>query len=155
MSYGELTQVMGSSDVSFFFRITHWAELLEKYSNGSLDTMLFGNGVGSSARMTTAGLVPHNDYLRYLFECGLFAFLGFLILNLRIIKDAGSSYVAIPVITIVIYFFSENLINNFLAMMLFYFLAGFVIAQKFGMRTTRTRHGHSASQPELFRFGRL
>ncbi|RJG05832.1 hypothetical protein D3870_07195 [Noviherbaspirillum cavernae] len=155
MNYGQLSEIMGSSDISFFFRITHWAELLEIYSNGSLESMLFGNGVGSSVRMTAAGLVPHNDYLRYLFECGLFAFMGFLLLNLRIIKDAGSTYAAIPCTAIMIYFFSENLINNFLAMMLFYFLAGFVIARNTAMRKTRTRHEHYASQPELLRFGRL
>lgn len=137
MNYGELSKIMGSSDVSFFFRIIHWMELMKIYSSGSLLQVLFGHGVGSSVRETSAALVPHNDYLRYLFECGIFAFTGFLILNLRIAKDIGSTYISVPFVTIIIYFFSENLINNFLAMMLFYFLAGFVIAKTTAMAKQR------------------
>jgi hypothetical protein len=155
MSYGELSEIMGSSDVSFLFRIMHWTELLDIYSNGSFGTMLFGHGVGSSVRLTAAGLVPHNDYMRYLFECGFFAFMGFLILNLRIMKDVGSTYAAIPFMAIVIYFFSENLINNFLAMMLFYFFAGYVIAQKSAMQKSRTQYECFAGQPELLHLRRL
>lgn len=145
MSYGELSQVMGgSSDVSFFFRIKHWSELIGMYLNGSLEQIFFGHGVGSSVRDTSLSLVPHNDYLRYLYECGLLAFIGFLFLNLRIVKDMGSSYIAVPFLTVTLYFFSENLINNFLAMMLYFFLAGFLIARKKAIAKLKVKHEYFA-----------
>lgn len=156
MSYGELSELMGgSSDVSFFFRIKHWLELFQTYAGGTLMSIFFGRGVGSSVLETSLELVPHNDYLRYLYECGIAPFLGFLILNLRILVDIGRNYFAIPFITISIYFFTENLINNFLAMMLYYFLAGFIIVRSKALAKQKARYEHFASQPKLFCGGRL
>lgn len=145
MNYGDLSQIMGgSSDVSFFFRIKHWSELMISYLSSSMPEMLFGHGVGSSVRDTSMHLVPHNDYLRYLYECGVLPFIGFALLNIRIVKDLASSYVAVPFMTVSLYFFSENLINNFLSMMLFYFFAGFLIAKKNAIIKLREKYEYSA-----------
>jgi hypothetical protein len=126
-SYGYLVNELGTTDLSFLFRIKHWTEILEIWKSGSIMQQLFGFSAGASVLLTSMHLVPHNDYLRYLFECGLFAFVGFILLILFIIRGIGRGFVIIPFLVIAVYFFSDNLANNYIAMMIFYFSAGVAI----------------------------
>jgi hypothetical protein len=50
--------------------------------------------------------------------------LGFAALMALIVYHCGRRWEAVPVLAIVFCFFSENLINNYLAMVTFYFCAG-------------------------------
>jgi hypothetical protein len=124
VSYGDLVLLLKTSDLSFLFRLKHWNNLLSLLADGSWYQWLFGFGVGSSVRLSQIHLVPHNDYLRYLFECGLITCIGFISTIVLIIRSCGRRWETVPLLTISLYFFSENLINNYLAMAIFYFCAG-------------------------------
>ena len=127
MSYGDLFVATGSTDLSLFFRLKHWDEILSLWGKESFIMQIFGSGVGSSVIYTSAELVPHNDYLRYFYECGVFTFLGFILLQISVLKGIGRNHYVIPFLVISIYFISENLANNYLAMVIYYFSAGLIL----------------------------
>lgn len=124
ISYGELVSRLRTTDLSFIFRLKHWTDLLDTYSQGTVFQQLFGFGVGSSLKLSQMRLVPHNDYVRMLFEGGLFAFAGFASLLLVCLARIGRCWEAVPLVAVCVYFFSENLINNYLAMVVFFFSLG-------------------------------
>lgn len=127
-SYSDLVATTGTSDLSFLFRLKHWSNIFDIIFNEP-GSIAFGFGVGASERLTEVGLVPHNDYLRVLFELGAFSFLAFFAMLFFIVKSVGLNFRVVPIVSIVIYFFSENLITNYLAMAIFYFSAGVQVAQ--------------------------
>lgn len=124
VTYGELVQRLNTTDLSLFFRLKHWLNLFSLYSGGDFSAWIFGFGIGAFVKLSDAGLVPHNDYLRYLFECGAVAFSGFVFLVIKIVRNCGRRWELVPILTIVLYFFSENLVDNFVAMAVFYFVSG-------------------------------
>lgn len=139
MSYADAALIVGSSDISFFFRIKHWLEILDIIQNGTVFNFLFGFGANASIKMTEMMLVPHNDYLRVYFEYGLFPFLFFILMNFKIIKTFGRSIYSIPAVFLFVYFFTENLINNFLVMVFFYFIAGVLVNKKLALLKANTK----------------
>jgi len=131
--YGTLVERLHTTDLSFIFRLKHWLNLINLYSTGSFQNVVFGFGVGSSISLSEAGLVPHNDYLRMLFECGPVTLVGFVSLIALIAFHCGRRWESVPLFVIMIYFISENLIDNFVAMSLFFFSSG-VLAYRFRFR---------------------
>jgi hypothetical protein len=124
MSYQNLVLLTGSSDLSGFFRLIHWTNIWELYSSGSIATWLFGYGAGETPALTYAAMVPHNDYLRILVEYGpvnLVIFVCFLA-HIRAGLTMGAAKVLFVVLCI--YFFSENLLDSFTSMTLFFAYAG-------------------------------
>ena len=124
MSYQELVQLTGSTDLSGFFRLIHWTNIWELYSGGSIGTWIFGYGPGETPALTYAGMVPHNDYLRVLVEYGplnLAIFVCFLA-YVRAALTMGAAKILFVVLCI--YFFSENLLDSFTSMTLFFAYAG-------------------------------
>lgn len=138
VTYAELVQILHTSDLSFIFRLKHWLDLLTIYADGSIFEWVFGFGIGSSAHISDKHLVPHNDYLRYLFECGVVTFIGFVLLIGIIIAKSGRRWEAVPLFVIAIYFFSENLVANFVAMALFYFCAGALLQRFWREKQTKS-----------------
>lgn len=126
LDFQDLYTSLGSSDLSLFFRIKHWIEIISLWLEADLPHQILGSGVGSAALQTTLRLVPHNDYLRLFFECGIISLLGFGLLQLAILKRIGRTYTIIPFMAVSIYFASENLINNFLAMIIYFYAAGLI-----------------------------
>jgi hypothetical protein len=129
VTYGQLVELLGTTDLSFFFRLKHWLNLLEIFQAGSLYEWFLGYGQGASVRLSKMSLVPHNDYLRFLFEFGLLGLGGFVSLLIAVIYSFGRKWEAVPFLIIVFYFFSENLVNNYLAMSIFFFSAGSLTAR--------------------------
>lgn len=124
MSYQRLVLLTGSTDLSGFFRLIHWTNIWDLYASGSIGTWLFGYGPGETPALTYAGLVPHNDYLRILVEYGpanLVIFVCFLA-YVRVSLTIGAAKVLFVVLCI--YFFSENLLDSFTSMTLFFAYAG-------------------------------
>lgn len=126
VNFGQIVTLQnGSDDVSMFFRLKHWGEILSilitDYSN-----IIFGWGMGASVELTSMSLVPHNDWLRVLFELGIFNFISFTLLNAAIFIRLKSSnkFLAALFLTLCIFMFSENLINNFLIISFLYFSCG-------------------------------
>lgn len=124
MSYKDLVQLTGTTDLSAFFRVIHWSNIWDLYTNGGLTTLLFGYGAGQTTPLTYAGLSPHNDYLRILAEYGplnLLVFVGFLFYIVVALQHAAAR---VLFIVLMIYFFSENLIDNFTSIALYFAYAG-------------------------------
>jgi hypothetical protein len=129
VSYGDYVKLQGgSSDVSLFFRIKHWSEIVSIMLNGDLASFGIGSGMNASMALTSIGLVPHNDWLRILFELGLLNFLAFLILNLFIAFKIYyiDRFLFVVFITFNMYMFSENIINNFIITSMMYYTAGLI-----------------------------
>ena len=134
VSFGQLVEVLHTTDLSFLFRLKHWLNLAELYSAGSVYEWMFGLGIGSSVHLSSIGLVPHNDYLRLLFECGILGFAGFAGIIGTIVHACGRRWESVPLLIIAFYFISENLVNNYLAMAIFYFCAGTLATRAVGTR---------------------
>lgn len=124
ISYGDLVARLHTTDLSFIFRLKHWTDLLDIYAQGTVFQQLFGFGIGASQRLSQMRLVPHNDYVRVLFETGAFAFAGFATLLLVSLRQLGRRWEAVPFVAVCVYFFSENLLNNHVAMIIFFFSLG-------------------------------
>jgi hypothetical protein len=123
-SYQNLVLLTGSTDLSGFFRLIHWTNIWDIYSSGGIGTWVFGYGPGQTPALTYAGLVPHNDYLRILVEYGpvnLVIFVCFLA-HARAALTSGAAKALFVVLCI--YFFSENLLDTFTSMTLFFAYAG-------------------------------
>ena len=142
VTYAELVQMLGTSDLSFIFRLKHWVDLWDLYVAGTPYQQLFGFGVGASVLRSEMHLVPHNDYVRYLFECGAISLAGFVTILWVSMRTIGRTWGAVPLLGVVIYFFSENLINNTLAMTIFYFSLGSAV---FRAREARAQARQEAS----------
>lgn len=124
MSFSELVQLTGSTDLSAFFRLIHWSNVWELYSSGSIGTLLFGYGAGQTAPLTYAALVPHNDYLRVLVEYGPFNLVIFVSFLLHIRNGLTTGATKVLFVVLCIYFFSENLLDNFTSMAIYFAYAG-------------------------------
>jgi len=124
MSFKELVQLTGTSDTSAFFRIIHWTNIWELYSTQGLGVLLFGYGAGQTGLVAYMPLPPHNDYLRVLAEYGLLSFLVFVSFLVSIATSIKLPAAKIIFNVLLIYFFSENLIDNFTSMALFFSYAG-------------------------------
>ncbi len=126
LSYAELYVITGeNSDLSLFFRLKHWADLLLVWTSEDWVSLLFGLGIGSSPLHTDLGLVPHNDYLRFLIESGPLGFLGFASITGWLLWSIGRNALLMSTAAVAIYFFTENLVDNFASMTLYYWFAGY------------------------------
>jgi len=138
IDFGQIVLMQeGSKDVSLFFRLKHWGEIiaimLENYWY-----FFSGWGMGAAVKLTSMELVPHNDWLRVLFELGVFNFIAFLMLNFVIFSKLKEydRFLSVLFLTLCVYMFSENLINNFLIISLLYFTSGLLIKnENFKCRT--------------------
>lgn len=130
MSYGDLVAILGTSDLSFLFRVKHWGNLIVIYFDLPFAQMFGGVGLGVSPEYSAIGLLPHNDYIRLLFECGFFSFVGFLGFVALVVKRLGRGWTSVPFYAVFIYFFTDNLLNNFISMVILMFAIGLVYAKR-------------------------
>ena len=124
MSYGQIVQMAGTTDISGYFRIKHWMEIWQNYTSGGFGQILFGFGPGQSKVITEQRLVPHNDYLRVLAEYGLLNFVCFISLIFIALKRLPNSYLRSLFTVYVVYSLSENIIDNFSSVALLFGAAG-------------------------------
>lgn len=132
ISFGDFAALQnGNDDVSMFFRLKHWLEIFF-IAKTNWFLLIPGWGMNASVELTNLKLVPHNDWLRIIFELGFINFIAFLILFLHILfkLKAFSKILCTLFLCINTYFFTENLINNYLVTSLLYFSAGMVITRE-------------------------
>jgi hypothetical protein len=135
MTYKQLIDLTGTTDLSAFFRIIHWTNIFEYYSTQGLGVILFGYGAGQSRIIAVIPMAPHNDYLRVLAEYGLLNFLVFVFFVVSILLSLKLQAAKILFTVLLIYFFSENLLDNFTSIALFFSYAGrFTSQQSSGSR---------------------
>ncbi len=128
-TFGELVLLLKTQDLSFVFRLKHWVDLMAVWSAADAYHWLFGFGVGSSVRESDLRMVPHNDYLRLLFEFGLVTLAAFVAMLALLFVRLGRRWETVPLLAVAIYLFSENLVTNYTAMAFFFFSAG-VLAER-------------------------
>lgn len=116
IAYYEQEKVLGPGSGSAIWRLSHWRRTLVTYSDGTLMQQLVGFGLGSSPQIL--GKLPHNEYLRMLFEQGLLGFALFLFTWSKLIRTADPQVQYVGII-VAIYSFSENNLDNFPFMALF------------------------------------
>ncbi|MDQ8728057.1 O-antigen ligase family protein [Bradyrhizobium sp. LHD-71] len=124
LTYKQLIDLTGTTDLSAFFRIIHWTNIWEYYTAQGLGTFLFGYGANQSALIAYIPMPPHNDYLRVMVEYGFFSFLIFVVFVISIVMSLKMQAAKILYTVLLIYFFSENLLDNFTSMALFFSYAG-------------------------------
>lgn len=124
MSFRRLVELTGTTDLSGFFRIIHWANIWDIYSSSTLLTKLFGYGIGQSQYLTVLQFVPHNDYLRILAEYGFLNLVVFVSFLLHVLFNLKTGHTKVLFMVLLIYFFSENLIDHFSSMTLYFTYAG-------------------------------
>jgi hypothetical protein len=116
LRYYDQERVLGSGTTSGIWRLAHWRRTITTYLEGTPSQQLFGFGIGSTP--VVLGKLPHNEYLRILFEQGIAGFILFVFVWRRVLMTApaGVRYVGL---IIAIYSFSENNLDNFPFMSLF------------------------------------
>ena len=130
MSTKQLIELTGTTDMSAFFRITHWTNIWQIYSSLGIGGILFGYGASQTGILTVLPLPPHNDYLRVLAEYGLLNFVIFVIFVISIVFSLKERAAKTMYTVLLIYFLSENLIDNFTSMTLFFAYAGRFTSRK-------------------------
>jgi hypothetical protein len=116
ISFYAQERVLGPGAASGIWRVTHWLKTLTTYFDGTALEHAIGFGLGSSPMIL--GKLPHNEYLRILFEQGLLGFAIFIFAWRRIIMTAPA-HVRYVGLIVAIYSFSENNLDNFPFMALF------------------------------------
>lgn len=124
MSYGQIVVMAGTTDISGYFRIKHWMEIWQLYSNSGASHILFGYGPGQTKLITTLQLVPHNDYLRILVEFGPLNFFCFVSLIVVAVRGLPNNTLRSLFTIYVIYSFTDNIIDNFTSIALLFGGAG-------------------------------
>ena len=126
MSFGTMVEITGSQDLSFLFRIQHWIDILYYFINAPFYNQLFGIGLNNIPNVSKIKLVAHNDWLKIVVELGVFYFILFISFMLIAIRQIAKQdrFLALFFLTILIYFFTENLLGNFLAISIFYYFLG-------------------------------
>src|SRR5690606_37633297 len=109
VSFGELVEILGTTDLSFLFRLKHWLNLWDLYASASPYEWLFGLGIGSSVALPISGMLPHHDYLRMRLGCGIAGLAGFAALLGSIVYQNGRRWESVPLCIIAFYLFSEIL----------------------------------------------
>ena len=116
LQYYDQERVLGTGTTSGIWRLAHWRRTIATYADGTLAQQLFGFGIGSSPVLL--GKLPHNEYLRILFEQGIAGFILFIFVWRRIFITAPASVRYVGLI-VALYSLSENNLDNFPFMSLF------------------------------------
>ncbi len=116
IAYYAQERVLGSGSGSALWRVEHWRQTLALFLDGTPVQQMFGFGIGSTVGIM--GILPHNEYLRILFEQGIVGLSLFLFAWYRLIRTAPVEVRYIGLI-VAIYSFSENNLDNFPFMALF------------------------------------
>ena len=140
VAYYEQERVLGPGAASGIWRLVHWRRTLTTYLNGSPAQLMVGYGIGSSPAFM--GKLPHNEYLRALFEQGIIGLALFLFTWTRIIQTAPRSVRYIGLI-LALYSFSENNLDNFPFMALFTLCLSAVEVSSSPMETSVSRNSFS------------
>jgi len=142
LQYYDQERVLGTGTTSGIWRVSHWRRTIATYADGTAMQQLFGFGIGSSPVLL--GKLPHNEYLRILFEQGIFGFILFILVWRRMFLTAPASVRYVGLI-IALYSFSENNLDNFPFMSLFvlFLSASDLIARHASANPEPTGHDRS------------
>jgi len=117
VDFWRLGQEYGGTELtSAAWRLTHWQRILQEFNAAPGLARLFGHGPGAS--MVLIGRLPHNDYLRGLFETGAVGLAANAAVWILLYRRARPA-LRWPAIMLATYAFTENNLDNFAVMSLF------------------------------------
>lgn len=116
LDFGSLAAEHSQTSLSGLWRLFHWTKAISMYGSAPPLVILFGYGIGTS--MDLLGNVPHNEYLRVLFEQGITGLLLFVAFYATIFRRIDRKYIHV-VLMIAVFSFTQNVIENMLFMILF------------------------------------
>ena len=132
IDYGTLREAYGAESLSGYWRLAHWAKAVSMFLSAQFPVWFFGFGIGTSKALL--GNLPHNDYLRLVFEQGILgggvAFLFFRECFRKVDPSMKYNFVAVFVFAL-----TENIIDNMLFMSIL--LMGFVSFRSVAFRRFR------------------
>jgi hypothetical protein len=140
MSFRQLVELTGTTDLSAFFRVIHWTNIWDIYSSKGIGTLLFGYGIAQTPDLTILRLGPHNDYLRILAEYGAINLVIFVCFLLHVLFNLKAGVTNVLFMVLMFYFFSENLIDHFASMTLYFTYAGRFSAMSGNDEPTASQH---------------
>ena len=117
--------VSNASDTSIFFRLKQWLEIAMVMAS-NWGQLIYGFGFTASEVLTTSQKLPHNDWLRVLFEGGVFSLATFGLLTLVALRDLYRYDLQSFIVGLGLFVFmlSDNLIDNFLLSFLLFYSLG-------------------------------
>ena len=117
----------GELDMSAFFRVLHWVDIYTVLAEGGTGTLLLGGGtdwVHQRIDSFVFALAAHNEFLRLLVEQGLVLggvlAGGIVLLGLSLWRSPAF----VPMFSTIVFFGSENQLNNFLSTSLIFLVLG-------------------------------
>lgn len=141
----------GELDMSAFFRILHWINIYDVLLQGGTTAILLGGGtdwVFAEIDTFVFNLAAHNEHLRLLVEQGLLLggmfIAGLVTLGLSLRQNPAF----VPIFTIIVFFGSENQLNDFLSTSLFFLTMGLLVGRE---RRKRAKHVVSQNQRQTNR----
>jgi hypothetical protein len=121
VDYYLLGEYYGYGALSGLWRLDHWLNILDIYFRQDFMNIVFGLGIGSTERIVKT--LPHNDYLRILFESGVVGLCLIISLFVYFYNKIDNNYKYVFMI-IVVFMVTENVIDNLLFMSLFFLWIG-------------------------------
>jgi len=115
VNYGYLAFHYGKDALSGIWRLEHWSNIIYEFFNAPSLNILFGHGIGSTRVIFNT--LPHNEYLRILFEQGMIGLSLFSLFYLTVLKKTLKRYRYI-ILMFLIFSFTENNLDNFFYMSL-------------------------------------
>jgi hypothetical protein len=108
--YDQVERELGPGTGSAIWRLAQWRYTIVVWSEGSPIDKLIGFGPGSTTE--SLGILPHNEYVRVLYEAGIvgLALFGFSFYGMIRTAPPTIRYVGL---IFAIYSFSENNLDNF------------------------------------------
>jgi O-antigen ligase len=108
--YDQVERELGPGTGSAIWRLAQWRYTIAVWSEGSPIDKLIGFGPGSTT--DSLGILPHNEYVRVLYEAGIvgLALFGFSFYGMIRTAPPAIRYVGL---IFAIYSFSENNLDNF------------------------------------------
>jgi O-Antigen ligase len=108
--YDQVERELGPGTGSAIWRLAQWRYTIAVWSEGSPIDKLVGFGPGSTTE--SLGILPHNEYVRVLYEAGIvgLALFGFSFYGMIRTAPPAIRYVGL---IFAIYSFSENNLDNF------------------------------------------
>lgn len=103
-------------DSSFTWRMAYWFKMLSNFPNEPLFQIIFGHGFGAS--FENYGNLPHNEYLRVLYEEGVIGFFFFCCIISNLFRHASLKG-RVLLVCYAVFIFSENTFDTFFVFMVF------------------------------------
>jgi hypothetical protein len=111
VDFGVLLSVYGEYSLSGVWRIVHWASILQEYCRLGPFGWLYGAGLGASSDVFVK--LPHNDWLRFLYEGGAILVSAMAMFWWRVYRE-GCDSGKIIILASLLYSLSENNVDNLL-----------------------------------------